>query len=98
MMEYAKTDTEGRTVLCKDAVSYGGMLLTYTLHIGQISSGARYELSVRCGEELYETSLGEDLHTALRIYDTLREGLVTPCSAGDVVEDLIYLSKIGGKF
>ena len=80
--------------LCEDHIYFGGMHLTYRLllHPGEVMH--RYFIGVSLGEQTCKAEAGNDLRCALSHYQRIREGIVTPCTLQEVMQELQYAQKI----
>ena len=76
--------------LCEDHVYFGGMQLTYRLLLIPGEVAHQYSISISLGEETCEAEAGGDLARALKHYQRIREGYVTPCGLDDVMQELRY--------
>ncbi len=97
-MEDLKLDKEqnrarGVLALKRDHVRFGGMLLEYTLSVREGVPANRFEIGVRMDREESVTDAGDELEFALESYRKLVSGIVTPCTVGDVMQDLEYSRK-----
>ena len=76
--------------LCEDHIYFGGMQLTYRLLLIPGDVMHHYFISVSLDGELCEAEAGNDLARALCHYQSVREGIVTPCGLDDVMQELRY--------
>lgn len=76
--------------LCQDHVYFGGMQLTYRLSLVPGEVMHRYTISVSLGQETCRADAGNDLSRAIKYYERIREGCVTPCGLDDVMQELHY--------
>ena len=76
--------------LCEDHVYFGGMQLTYRLLLIPGEVLHRYSISISLCDETCEAEAGSDLLLALKHYQRIREGCVTPCGLDDVMQELRY--------
>lgn len=82
---------EARTiVLTEDHVYFGGMCLSYELHMVEGAACRRFRIRVAKAEEFSEGELGCDLFRAVEYYQRVVRGTVTPCTLEDVLQDLQY--------
>lgn len=77
----------GSIVLAQETVRFGGMLLDYRLVAGA-SETDRFQIRISNGAERAESNAGSDIEAALRAYQAVLRGRVTPCGLADVMYDL----------
>ena len=81
--------TMGATVVLKKAcVRCHGLSLRYSLAAVQTCDGVRYDAAVERGDEKQSVTLGNDVEEALRLFEMLWRGSVTPCVLKETVADL----------
>ena len=71
-------------VLCEVRCSVAGQTVCYRLS----RAGTVYSVEVSLREECCRLELGTGLVEAAKFYEALVKGLVTPCSAPFILEDL----------
>ncbi len=75
-------------VLKEESVYFGGMGLRYRLSARSADGICQYSIGVGLGCEYCEMGVGQDLELAITYYHRIVQGRVTPCSLGDVLQDL----------
>ncbi len=81
----------GETVLLtEDHVYFGGMSLSYQLLIGTEKCIRHFYIRIQKSEEQEIADVGTDLFRAIRWYQSIVDGTVTPCTLAEVLEDLQY--------
>lgn len=73
--------------LAQETVRFGGMILDYRLN-AYPSRIERFRIRITSGDECAESTIGNDIDAALRIYRAILHGRVTPCGLDDVMYDL----------
>ena len=79
-----------QVLLTEDHVYFGGMSLTYELHMVLGEPCRRFRIRVAKAEEFSEEDIGCDLFRAVEFFQSVVKGIVTPCTLGDVLQDLQY--------
>ncbi len=74
-------------ILIQETVRFGGMILDYRL-VAYRSRTERFRIRITSGEEQVESTIGNDIDAALRVYRAVLHGRVTPCGLEDVMYDL----------
>ena len=82
-----KEKKDRELVLAEETVNFGGMLLRYRLLAGD-SESDRFWVLITKGRERSTAGLGNDINRALRFYNMVVGGRVTPCGLQDVMYDL----------
>ena len=65
----------------------GGNRVHYDLFVTE-KRIPQFFVEVSIGDEVFRAALGKDFVYAARVYDCLLRGEVTPCTAGDIIEDM----------
>ncbi len=78
---------ENSVTLTEEIISFGGMLLKYSL-IASNTYVDRFRIRVMLGDERAEYGTGNDIDLALKRYRAVVRGRVTPCGLSDVMYDL----------
>ncbi len=86
------SDAKGtrQVLLTEDHIYFGGMSLTYELHMVMGEACRRFRIRVAKSEEFCEAEVGCDLFRAVEYYQSVVGGTVTPCTLEDVLQDLQY--------
>ncbi len=87
MAVYTKERREKEFILAEETVNFGGMLLRYRLFACE-SNINRFCILITKGRERSTAGLGNDINRALRFYNMVVGGRVTPCGLQDVMYDL----------
>lgn len=74
-------------ILAQETVRFGGMILDYRL-VAYQSRTERFRIRITSGEERVESTIGNDIEAAVRVYRAVLRGRVTPCGLEDVMYDL----------
>ena len=88
--------SESKMILDRRTRSLFGEDVTYILFVRNDGKATFHVTVEYCGDSETHT-LGTSFFEAAKIFDTIEQGLVTPCALADVIEDLQYLSATCGK-
>lgn len=86
MKQYCRKQKREMLLLCKERI----LITTETAEYRLYADGAEreYVFYLRFGKVRRTLALGTDLAYALDFYQSMVRGKVTPCTLGDILEDL----------
>lgn len=87
---------ENRRILASETVACDGMSVRYRL-IDAEGDSTRFRVSAASGSECAEAPVGNDVCFAADCFRSVRDGFVTPCTLGEVIEDLSVSTLIFAK-
>ena len=77
-------------LLTEDHIYFGGMSLSYQLLVKSDYPIHHFYIRIQKSEEEEMAEVGTDLYHAVRCYQSIVRGAVTPCTLVEVVSDLRY--------
>lgn len=84
-MKTSFPNTRNTVLLARENVYFGGMNLSYQLHAFTYGEICTYFVRVERDGEMCEAKLGSNLSKALKNYQIIVRGGVTPCALDDVL-------------
>ena len=80
-------------LLSEQTIGTAELSLTYRLSVSDNPTHRTFYLTVISEDDSQTVALGNDLHCAVSLLETLQRGFVTPCSLTDVLDDLQFTKK-----